>query len=340
MLDEIGVDQIEAGIPAMGGIERELVEEIAHMGLRASICGWSRAVPVDIRQTLDCGVDAIAISLPTSDIHLQAKLGKSRAWVLETIKRCVALAKETGVYVSVGAEDASRTDLSFLCEYAKAAASEGANRLRFCDTVGIMDPFRMYSAIRALRSQTDLELEVHTHNDFGMAVANTLAGLHAGAAWANTTIGGLGERAGNAPLEELVMALRHIEGMTMSQDTRRFTEIVEYVMAASSREVSSAKPIVGRGVFAHEAGIHADGVIKNPATYEVFAPGEVGATRSIVVGKHSGRHTLKLKFDGFGSPITDEEAGRLLPFVRNRAIKLKRSLSDEELRNLHNGIFL
>ena len=334
LLDEIGIDQIEAGIPAMGGDERDVIEEIAGLGLRASVLGWSRANTADIKTTLETGVDALAISLATSDIHIETKLQKDRPWVLKTIREAVAFAKEMRPdgYVSVNAEDASRTELGFLVEYAKAAKAEGADRLRFCDTIGLMEPFRTYDVIRALRQATGLEIEMHTHNDFGMAVANALAGIHAGATWVNVTVGGLGERAGNAALEEVVMALKYVEGVDdISYDTKRFRELCEYVAQAAGRTIPVWKSIIGTNMFAHESGIHADGVIKNPKTYEVFAPEEVGLSRQIVIGKHSGSKALLLKFDEYGIPLTQEQANQLLPYVRTMAIELKRSLFDKEL---------
>ena len=194
----------------------------------------------------------------------------------------------------------------------------------------------MYAAIKRVREETGMDIEMHTHNDFGMAVANAIAGFHGGATWVNTTIGGLGERAGNAAYEEVVMALMCLEGLDMSQhDTKRFTEFVTYVTEASSRKVHPAKPIVGSNIFAHESGIHADGIIKNPKTYEVFDPSLVGATRAVIVGKHSGSRTLEMKFEFFGAPIPEPEARALLPFVRQRAIELKRSLTDAELMSLY-----
>ncbi|MCL2024684.1 MAG: homocitrate synthase [Coriobacteriia bacterium] len=335
MLDEIGVDQIEAGIPTMGGDECEVIEEIAHLGLNASILAWNRASLDDIKTSLGCGVDAIAISLATSDIHIETKLRKDRAWVLDSIRKAVAFAKEHNVYVSVNAEDASRTELGFLLEFAAAAKAEGADRLRFCDTIGIMEPFRCYSIVKHLIEETGLEVEMHTHNDFGMAVANALAGLHAGATWINVTVGGLGERAGNAALEEVVMALKYLEGVDLDIDTKRFREVADYVMQAAGRTVSAWKPIVGSNMFAHESGIHADGVIKNPKTYEVFSPDEVGLERQIVVGKHSGSKTIEMKLTEFGIAITREHAADLLPLVRSKAVGLNRSLFDKELVELY-----
>jgi len=177
---------------------------------------------------------------------------------------------------------------------------------------------------------------MHTHNDFGMAVANAIAGIHAGATWVNVTVGGLGERAGNAALEEVVMALKYIEGVDLELDTTRFRELGEYVMAAAGRQIPAWKSVIGTNMFAHESGIHADGVIKNPSTYEVFAPAEVGLARQIVIGKHSGSRALELKFEEYGIQVTRQEAAELLPRVRTMAIELKRALFDKELVYIYN----
>jgi homocitrate synthase NifV len=340
LLDEVGVRQIEAGIPAMGGDERDVIEEIAHLGLKASVLGWNRANTADIQTSLDCGVDAIAISLATSDIHIETKLQKSRKWVLKTIAESVAYAKEKNpdIYISVNAEDASRTELGFLCEYARVAKEQGADRLRFCDTIGLMEPFRTFTVIQHLIEETGLEIEMHTHNDFGMATANAIAGIHAGATWVNTTVGGLGERAGNAALEEVVMALKWIEDFDIKFNTKRFRELGEYVAAAAGRTIPVWKSIIGTNMFAHESGIHADGVIKNPKTYEVFSPDEVGLARQIVIGKHSGSKSIILKFHEYGLELSPEDAAELLPRVRTMAVELKRSLFDKELLYIYTDL--
>lgn len=336
LLDEIGVHQIEAGIAAMGGDERDVIEQIAHLGLRASVLGWNRANIDDIKQSIECGVDAVAISLATSDIHIETKLKKDRAWVLDSVRAAVAFAKSHGVYVSVNAEDASRTEMRFLIEYAKAAEAEGADRIRFCDTIGVMEPFRTYAAIRELKQHCGLDIEMHTHNDFGMAVANAIAGIHAGANWVNVTVGGLGERAGNAALEVVVMALKYIEDLDIDVDTTRFREIGEYVFGAAGRRLPAWKPVIGTNVFAHESGIHADGVIKNPKTYEIFSPDEVGLVRQIVIGKHSGSRAIEMKFAEYGIELTPGQAADMLPLVRTMSIQLKRSLFDKELLYVYN----
>jgi homocitrate synthase NifV len=336
LLDEVGVHQIEVGIPAMGGDEKTTIKHIAGLGLNASILAWNRAVISDVEHSLDCGVDAVAISMSASDIHIEHKLQKSRQWVLDQIRSCVAFAKQHDLYVSVNAEDASRADLEFLLRFGQAAKDEGADRLRFCDTLGILDPFDTYNVISFLKKQGGLNIEMHTHDDFGMATANALAGIKAGATYVNTTVNGLGERAGNAALEEVVMALKYLGKVDMGFETSRLRELSECVASASARTIPAWKSIVGTNVFAHESGIHADGVIKNPLNYEAFAPEDVGLERQIVVGKHSGSRTIYRKFQEFGLELTQKECDGVLALVRARAIELKRALFDKELMYLYN----
>jgi len=338
LLSELGVHQIEVGVPAMGGDEQEAIKAIVNMGLPVSVLAWNRAVVSDVKASVDCGVDAVAISISASDIHIKTKLLRDRAWVLDSIRKSVDFAKSHNLYVSVNAEDASRADPEFLIEFGRTAKDCGADRLRFCDTVGTLDPFRTYEIVKHLVEATGLEIEMHTHNDFGLATANALAGIRAGATYVNTTVNGLGERAGNAALEEVVMALKHVEGIDVGIKTNRLREVAEYVAHASNRSIPHGKAIVGSGVFSHESGIHVDGVIKNPRNYEVFSPEEVGLTRQLVVGKHSGTHTLVHKFREFGIELSEEEARELLVHVRATAVQLKRALFDKELMYLYNDM--
>jgi homocitrate synthase NifV len=335
MLDELGVHQIEAGIPVMGGDEEEAIKAIVKAGLKASIMGWNRAVIGDIEASLRCGVDAVAISISTSDIHIKYKLRKTREWVLENMVKACEYAKKEGVYVSVNAEDASRTDIDFLLQFARLAKEAGADRLRFCDTVGILEPFSTYEIVKRIIDEVGIPVEMHTHNDFGMATANTLAGIRAGAKYVGVTVNGLGERAGNAALEEVVMALKYIYNLDLGIKTFKLKEICEYVAKASARELPVNKAIVGKNIFAHESGIHADGVLKYPKTYEVFSPEEVGGERQIIIGKHSGTHALIRKFLEYGIQLTEEEANELLKSVRALAVELKRPLFDKELMYLY-----
>jgi homocitrate synthase NifV len=254
--------------------------------------------------------------------------------VLEQLKVALGFAKAHGLYVSVGGEDASRADLGFLAELMTVARRMGADRFRYCDTLGVLDPFTMYDNIRFLRARVDLDIEVHTHNDLGMATANALAGLRAGATFVNTTVNGLGERAGNAPLEEVVMALRHACGVETGIDTRRFVELSRYVGQASCRPVPDWKAVVGEKVFSHESGLHTDGVLKNPLNYEGFDPGEVGLHRHLVLGKHSGSQGLIHRLGELGIEVDRLEAMDLLERVRGISQRNKRPLNDGELLSL------
>lgn len=330
-LDAMGVDQIEAGIPVMGGFEKDCIKEIMDLGLNASIMAWNRAVIADIKQSLCCEVDAVAISISTSDIHIEYKLQTTREDVLTRMSDAVKFAKDNNLYVSVNAEDASRSNIDFLTEFALVAKHAGADRLRFCDTVGTLDPLRTYRYIRTLIDAVGLDIEMHTHNDFGMATANALAGVYAGAKYVGVTINGLGERAGNACLQEVIMGLKYLMKADVTYDTTLFREVAEYVARASGRPLPVSKPIVGDNIFAHESGIHGDGVLKNPLTYEVFTPEEVGLQRQIVLGKHSGSAAVKAKFREYGIEISDQQARDILVRVRDFSMEKKRSLFDKEL---------
>lgn len=331
LLDELGVHQIEAGIPVMGGDEKQAIQDIVKLGLKASIMGWNRAVIKDIEASLACGVDAVAISISTSDIHIEHKLMTTRGAVLERMVQATEYAKKQGVYISVNAEDASRTDMDFLIQFAREAKKAGADRIRYCDTVGILEPFVTYERIKKLIEEADIDVEMHTHNDFGMATANALAGVKAGATHVGVTVNGLGERAGNAALEEVVMALKVLLHNDLDFATERFREVSEYVARASGRSVPAWKAIVGTNMFAHESGIHADGALKNPLTYEVFKPEDVGLERQIVIGKHSGTAAIKAKFKEYGKELSETEADEVLRRVRAMAVDMKRSLFDKEL---------
>lgn len=331
MLSLIGVHQIEAGVPAMKGDEKEAIRQIVNLGLSASILGWNRAVVSDIEHSLDCGVDAVALSISSSDIHIEHKLRRDRQWVLDSVQRAVEFAKRHDLYVSVNAEDSSRADPEFLIEFARTAKQAGADRLRYCDTVGILDPLEIYKRVEALINEVDIPIEMHTHNDFGMATANAIAGLQAGATYVNTTVNGLGERAGNASMEELVMALRYCEDIELDIRTSLFRELSEYVALASGRSLPTWKPVVGGNLFVYESEGRGSGVVRDPMTYEIFLPGEVGLPRRFSVGKYSGPSVIRRKLREQGYHPAEEEVQALVPILRARSIALKRSLFDSEV---------
>ena len=338
MLSDLGINQIEVGIPAMGGDEKEVIKSICKRNLKSSIMAWNRAVISDIENSIDCGVDSVAISISVSDIHIQNKLKTSREWVLENMVKSVEYAKRNGLYVSVNGEDASRANDDFLIEFIEVAKQAGADRFRYCDTVGIMDPFSIKDKISKIYNKTKFDIEMHTHNDFGLATANAIAGIIGGANYVGVTVNGLGERAGNAALEEVLMALKYIHGYDTNIDTTKFKDLSEYVSNASGRDLPAWKAIVGSNMFKHESGIHADGALKNPTNYEAFDPKEVGLERQIVIGKHSGKAAIINKFKEYDINLNDEDASIMLEAVRFLCIRAKRTLFDKELVQLYNDI--
>lgn len=331
MLDKVGVHQIEAGIPTMGGDEKEAIKKIASLGLSSSVLGWNRAVKSDIDASVECGVDAVAISISSSDIHIEQKLRKSREWVLESVKTSVDYAKSFNLYVSVNAEDASRSDMEFLLKFARTARDVGADRLRYCDTLGILDPFETFMRVKNIIDIIGIDIEMHTHNDFGMAIANAIAGIKAGAIYVNTTINGLGERAGNAAFEELVMALKYIEGVDLGFNTALFRTLSEYVARASDRILPTWKPIVGSNLFVYESESKASGILSNPETYELFNENDVGLERKVILGKYSGVKTITYKMGLLGIKINRKEAEELAEIIRDKTISFKRALFDSEI---------
>ncbi|MGL4762727.1 MAG: homocitrate synthase [Sarcina sp.] len=337
-LSDMGVHQLEVGIPAMGGDEKQAIKDICKRDLSASIMAWNRAVISDIKESIDCGADAVAISISVSDIHIKHKLKTSREWVIENMLKSVDFAKKNGLYVSVNGEDASRADKDFLVDFIKAAKGAGADRFRYCDTVGVMDPFSIKESIEYLHKNTGSDIEMHTHNDFGMATANALAGVRGGATHIGVTVNGLGERAGNAALEEVVMALKYVHDIDLGFKTGMFKDVSHYVSDAAGRTLPEWKAIVGANMFRHESGIHADGAIKNPKNYEAFDPDEIGLQRQIVIGKHSGKASIVNKFHEYNINLSADMAQRILDEVRAISVCVKRPLFDKEVVHIYQDI--
>ena len=330
-LDALGVPELEIGIPAMGEVEREGIRGVASLGLNARLMVWSRMHHDDIALAAKLGAHLIDISVPASDQHLRSKLQKDRPWLLRAIGEHVRLARDLGFEVGVGAEDASRGSPDLLVAIAEAAQAAGARRIRFADTLGVLDPFTTYERIADLRAHCDLEIEMHAHDDLGMATANTLAAAKAGATHLNTTVNGLGERSGNAPLEEVVLGLHVCHGIGTGIDLKGFPEISRRVALASGRPLPWQKSIVGEGAFTHEAGIHVDGLLKDPANYQGFDPGLVGRRHRLVLGKHSGPRAVQRVMAELGHPLADAAARELLRRVRSFVAIAKHSPSDADL---------
>lgn len=334
LLDEIGVQQIEAGTPALSPHEEEAVRAIAKEGLNASIMGWARAVKNDIDAVIRTDADAIAISIATSDIHLQYKLRKTREEVLEMATSSVEYAKEHGLYVSLNAEDASRTDFPFLKEFSIKGREAGADRIRICDTLGVLIPMSCRYLVKKIIDEAKVSVEIHAHNDYSLAVANSLAAVEVGAEWVSTTVNGIGERAGNASLEAVIMSLLKLYNLDLPFKISKIYELSRYVEKVSGLPVSKNTPIVGEHMFTHESGIHVDGVLKFPYTYESFLPDEIGASRKIIIGKHSGKHAVWDKLKELGIEVSKEELHKIVTKVKETAVKRKSALTDEELKQI------
>lgn len=334
-LDALGVPELEIGIPAMGDEERRSILAVAQTVERAELMVWCRMHSHDIAQCRGLGVHRVDLSIPVSDQQIDRKLGRNRAWVLEQIGSHVEEALRLDLEVCVGGEDASRADPDFLRRVVDRAQAVGASRFRFADTVGIMEPFLVHERLSDLRKACDLELEMHAHDDLGLATANTLAAIRAGATHINTTVHGLGERAGNAPLEEVVMGMRQFFGLGHSIDMANFADLSRLVEQASGHPVGWHKSLVGAGVFTHESGIHVDGLMKDRGNYQGVDPAQMGRDHTFVLGKHSGGHAVVQAYAEIGIHLDSQQAASVLSLVRRYSVQNKRPPGSADLRRFY-----
>ena len=287
-LDTVGVHQIEAGFPAVSESEKASVKAIAHLGLDAEILCLARTLEADIDSAIDCDVDMVLLFIATSDLHLRYKLKMGRDEVMERAVRATEYAAAHGLKVSMSTEDSTRSDLDFMRRVYAACELAGASRIGITDTLGCASPDVIEDMSRSVRESSSVPLSAHLHNDFGLAVMNALAALTGGAEAIATTVGGIGERAGNVSLEQFVMTLKVLYGRDIGISTEDFTELGELVYRSSGLPLPVNQPWIGSNVFAHESGIHVSAVLNCPLTYECVSPDTVGNRRRLVLGKHSG----------------------------------------------------
>ena len=309
----------------------EAVKLVAQAGLKAEICSASRGTRGDIDAVAKSGADSIHLIIPVSDLHIEAKLKKTREQVLEITREMVRHAKDCGLIVELSAEDATRADLGYLKKVFYTGVEAGADRVVACDTVGVLTPERSYELFADLRQSLEVPVvSVHCHNDFGMAVANTVAALRAGANQFHATINGLGERAGNASLEEIVVSLMSLYKLKLNVKTKQLYSLSQFVSRMTGVYVQPNKAIVGENAFTHESGIHTAGMLADPSTYEPIAPELVGGTRRLAPGKHSGSAGIKAAMAEMGLQTSEEQLKEI--FLRVKTVGDKgKTVTDADL---------
>jgi D-citramalate synthase len=334
-LADIGIDVIEAGSAAASDGEREAIRRIADAGLKAEICTFVRALRLDIDYAAECNVDAIHLVVPVSDLHIAKKMRKTRDEVVAMAMGAVEYAKSRGLIVELSGEDASRADQAFLRSIFSDGVEHGADRLCFCDTVGLLTPEKVAAFIPPLAKIAPLS--IHCHDDLGFAVANTMAALKAGASCAHVTVNGLGERAGNTPLEEVVMALEVLYGYPTRIKKEQLYLLSSLVSRHTGVPLAVNKAIVGEMAFTHESGIHAHGVIREPSTYESVRPEQVGRKRRIVLGKHSGSASVEAALHELNYSADDNQMKEIVKRIKQLGDDGKR-ITDTDLMAIADAV--
>ena len=328
-LDRLGVDAIEAGFPIVSHGEVQAIRNIKKAGLNAEICGLARTLSSDIDLVINCDLSYVHTFIATSDIHMQYKLKMAPEEVIQKAVNAVEYAKSHGLQVEFSAEDATRSDLTFLTKVFRAVGEAGADRIDIPDTVGYATPEFISNLVGMIKEQISVPISLHCHNDFGLAVANSIAGINAGATCAHVTVNGLGERAGNASLEEFVMALQCLYKKEHNINTKLLYETSKSVSNIMGIAVQANKAIIGENAFGHESGIHTHGILNNPLTYEPIDPEMVGRKRWLQAGKHAGAHGIRAMLEDFGIECTDEQLHKIVEKQKNLADKGK-SISTAE----------
>lgn len=339
MLDDAGIDEIEVGIPSMGVKECNEISLINDYGFSFRVTTWCRAIKKDISTAHACGVSSIHISFPVSKILLDV-MNKDEELILSELKEILLYARGMFDFVSIGAMDATRADLIFLVKFVQTARHYGAYRIRLADTVGIGTPRSIGEMIRTLISfEGRISYEFHGHNDLGMATANSINAVEEGASAISATVNGLGERAGNARLEEVAAAIKYATGNSTSAIPSQIVPICDYLSEITERPLSVDKPITGSHIFDHESGIHCSAILKNPISFQPFSPEEIGRKAGdFVIGKHSGRAGIKHQLKTLGITAKKESLYEILMKVREFAGEKGRAMTNTEFLTIYNSI--
>lgn len=334
LLSEIGVEEIELGIGVGDPEMKTLIREARLAAPYSRLAVWCRCLDDDIKRASELRPDVLSLSAPASSIHINKRLGKDKEWVLSQISRGAALARACGIgYVSLGMEDATRADQEFLHRVYRCAVSAGINRIRFADTLGAATPASIMQLANQFAGQFDVEIGIHTHNDYGMATANAITALEAGFDWADVSVLGIGERAGIARLEEVVTWLRTKSGRT-HYNLKYLRDLSRIVADFVGLNIYPHHPGVGDTIFACESGLHVDGLAKSADTYEPYAPELVNDTRKIMLGKKTGRGAVIKKMMELGIPVSDEKMALLVTQIKTQSRLACRPLRDSEIQKL------
>lgn len=317
LLDQIGVDMIEAGDPSVSPSVAKAIERIAALGLKAEIIAHSIASRASIDKAKASGAHRVAIFYATSKIHLDAKLHKTQAQALDIIREHIAYARSLGLKVRYTPEDATRTEFEFLVQVCNAAIEAGADRISFADTLGIMQPQDMYERVSALRERLlPCKIDLHCHNDYGLALANAMAGIRGGADCIHTTVNGLGERTGIPDLAETIVAFHNLEGVTKF-NIQPLMPISAYLEKVSGFFLAPNKPITGQNAFTHKSGVHTNGILKDPHTYEPFDPALLGRERKIVIDKYTGKSAVASRLEEYSIEVSPAELEVIVTRIKN-----------------------
>jgi len=331
-LSAIGVHVIEAGFPASSKAEKEMVSAIKNLNLEAKICGLARSVKADVDTCLDCKVDMVHVFIPTSDIQRENTINKSKKEVLEITADIIGHIRKHSELCMFSAMDATRTDWDYLISVFQTAADAGATVINVPDTVGVISPSAMKTLITRINREVKCPIDVHCHNDFGLAVANTIAAVEAGASQVQVTVNGIGERAGNADLAQTVMIMESMYGIRTGIKKERLVETSRLISRFSGLGIPPIQPVVGENVFSHESGIHSQGVLKNSATFEpgIMTPEMVGHRRKLTLGKHVGRHAVRQMLADVHIAPSDPQLDAIVEKVKAIANRGKR-VTDADL---------